>query len=137
MNIKKLTPQQWAELSEKAHLIVFGKNKPASMDRIDYALLCEDDKNILGYITVREQDSESVYWQFGGTFPGTRSTIKAFHVFQAFIRWARENCKRVAMLVENTNTAMLKFAMKMGFRIVGIRNFQGNILLEHLLEFGG
>lgn len=51
---------------------------------------------------------------------------------------AKEFCekdyKRITTYIENKNTPMLKFAMKIGFRITGIRNYKNEILLEHLLE---
>jgi hypothetical protein len=37
--------------------------------------------------------------------------------------------------VENTNVAYLKLAMKMGFRVIGVRMFKGQVLVELLLDF--
>ncbi len=137
MRIEKLTPQQWSYLSETAHLTVFGKLKPATFDRIDYALLVVDaEKKPLSYLTARELDHESVYWQFGGSFPETIGTTASLTNFRACIGYTKElGMKRISFLVENDNTAMLKLAMREGFKIVGIRNFKGTVLLEHLLEF--
>jgi hypothetical protein len=140
MKINLLTPDSWALLSENAHKIAFGEIKPASMDRIDGALIAEDAFGIpMGYLTFRESDSETVYWQFGGAMPGTKDTIKSFKAYQGFVKFFEEQTKhkRITTLIENTNTVMLKMAMKVGFRIVGIRNYKGSVLLEHLLEFGG
>ena len=53
----------------------------------------------------------------------------------AFVEWCKPRYKRITTLIENKNTVMLKMAMKVGFRVIGVRNFQGSILLEHLLEF--
>lgn len=135
MKVEKLSPQQWSVLSEKAHLIVFKENKPAYFDRIDYALICSDAGTVLGYLTAREMDHETVYWQFGGTFPSARGTILSFRVYDLFANWTKTAYKRVVTLIENDNIVMLKFAMKVGFRIQGIKNYHGNVLLEHVLEF--
>jgi hypothetical protein len=137
IRVEKLSAQQWQYFSEDAHKIAFGELKPASLDRIDYALLavCERDDKPTGYVTCRELDADSVYWQFGGAMPGAKETVKSFRTYEAFVGWHRSHYKRVSTFIENENTPMLKMAMKVGFRVVGIRNFKGSILLEHLLEF--
>lgn len=135
MKVIHFSKTAWVEYSEQAHSIVFGKIKPKEWDRIDYALMAVNDKVPMGYITCREHDALSVYWQFGGVFPGTKDTTASYRVLQAFICWAKERYKRVTMLIENKNLVMLKMAMKAGFRISGIRYFNESVLLEHLLEF--
>ena len=137
MRIERATPHQWASLSEDAHLAVFGTLKPATFDRIDYALLAVDSQQKpLAYLTARETDHETVYWQFGGSFPGARGTPQSYRAFQAFLRYTKEaGYKRVTCLVENTNTVFLKFVMKAGFLIQGVRMFKSTVLVEHMLEF--
>lgn len=138
VRVIKLSPSEWEKMSEDAHLVVFDELRPTRMDRIDFALLALDrDDNICAYVTCRELDEESVYWQYGGSFPGSRDTIKSFQAYQAFVRFSKENYKHVGTLIENTNQVMLKMAMKVGFIITGIRNFKGSILLEHQLDFRG
>lgn len=135
MNIVQVDPGTWTEkFSEHAHLICFGKHKNKNLDRIDYALLAVEDSPI-GYMTCRELDKDTVYWQFGGAFPGTKDTIKSFRAYQAFRDWHSTRYKRVVTYIENNNFVMLKMAMKIGFLVTGIRNFKTNILLEHTLEF--
>lgn len=138
MQVHKLSPSQWSFFSRDAHKIAFGEIKEPSSDRIDYALLVvsREDKPA-AYVTCREHDSRTVYWQFGGTMPGTRGGVGAFRAFEAMVEFARPHYDRVTCLIENTNTPMLKMAMKANFRVVGIRTYKGSILLEHLLEFHG
>lgn len=135
IEIDRLSPVEWKEFSERAHLITFGKHKPAEWDRIDFALVVRNDENLMGYVTCREIDAHTVYWQFGGAFPGTKSTSMSWIGYQAFVEYCKVRYKRISTLIENTNLVMLKMAMKVGYRIVGIRFFGGDILLEHLLEF--
>lgn len=136
IQIDVIKPEHWQRMSEKAHLVCFDKHKPKEMDRIDFALLAvKDGEDLLGYLTCREMDSETLYWQFGGAFPGTKSTSVSFSVYKLFVVYSKQNYKRVTTLIENDNTVMLKMAMKVGFKIVGLRNYKGLILLEHLLEF--
>lgn len=139
LSVKVLSPKNWFELSEKAHALVFDKHKPAERDRIDYALICEKKNNAIdafvGYVTVKELDGESVYWQYGGAFPQCKNTLIAFKGFGLFLDWTAKKYKRVSLMVANTNVSMLKFAMKAGFRIVGLRVTKEAILLEHILEF--
>lgn len=136
MFVVQLSREQWAKHSELAHLIVFNKRKPASMDRIDFALVAQKDDALISYVTCREHDAETLYWQFGGAFPGTKNTSLSFQAYQMGINWCKEKgYKRVTTAVENTNIVMLKFALKVGFLIVGIRNHHGSVLVELVLEF--
>lgn len=135
IEVKKLMPDEWKSLSEDAHRICFNEEKPVSFDRIDYALLCVSQDIPRMYVTCREYDHETVYFQYGGAFPGTRQTVMSWTCFAAITNFVARTYKRVAMLIENTNTVMLKFAMKIGYRIIGVRCFAGSVLLEHLLEF--
>lgn len=137
MITKKITNAEWQALSEQAHLVVFNEVKHASMERIDFALVAEDkDQSLCAYTTCRELDAESLYFQYGGAFPGTKGTTKSFEAFKGFLRWAKESgYKRVCYYVENTNAPMLKLAMKCGFLITGVRTYKQHVLLEHLVEF--
>lgn len=136
MQVKVIPPEEWGKhFSEQAHLVAFGKSKPAHFDRIDYALLVVDGEKPLGYVTCRELDHETVYWQFGGAMPGTRGTLHTPQVFDAMLTWARKLYRRVTFVVENTNQAMLKLAIHRQFLIVGCRFFHGTVLVEHMLEF--
>lgn len=135
IRVERFTPREWAQHSENAHKICFGKLKPSAWDRIDFALLVVNDDRPLGYVTCRETDPETLYWQFGGAFPGTKDTATTFKGYCAFVEYCRDKYKRITTLIENDNLVMLKMAMKVGFRVVGIRFAAGSVLLEHVLEF--
>ena len=135
LRVVKFSLKEWEVVSEATHLVVFGTKKPASFDRLNYAIGVLDYKNEpVAYVTVREHDHESVYWQFGGALPKAKRSIVAYRAMQEAIRWQLESSKRISFLVENDNLPMLHLAMKTGFRIVGVRYFKNHILLEHLLE---
>lgn len=136
ITIVKLNRDEWTQFSENAHLIVFNERKPPEMERVDFALLAEIGVHqLLGYVTCRELDKDTLYWQYGGAFPRAAKTSMSFSFYMRFIWWTKQHYKRVSFLVENTNTVMLKMALKAGFKIVGIRNYKNHILLEHHLEF--
>jgi hypothetical protein len=136
VNVERLTADEWRELSEGAHKVVFEEQRPSHFDRIDYALLAVGDDGLpQGYLTARELDSSSVYWQYGGAFPGTKGSSKSFAAYQEFVRWTRERYGRVTTLVQNTNVVYLKMAMSVGFRIIGVRCFHGDVFCELMLEF--
>lgn len=136
IRIEQIQPMQWRLFSERAHLLCFGKNKPVTWDRIDFALLGLEQDEPLGYITCREVDATTLYWQFGGAFPAIRGSFHSFRVYEEFVKFCKDQCyERITTLIENDNLPMLKMAMKVGFRVIGVRTFKGSILLEHLLEF--
>ena len=134
IRIEVYDQKAWATFSENAHKIAFGEIKPADMDRIDFALMAVRDTTPLGYITCREFDKDTLYWQFGGAFPGTKATSLSWKVYQSLVEWCRPRYKRITTLIENTNLVMLKMAMKVGFRVCGVRFYNGSILVEHVLE---
>jgi hypothetical protein len=137
MRVVLIGKEDWVEIAEKAHLIVFNEVKKPEMDRIDFALLVENDGGIpMQYATCKELDAESLYFQYGGSFPGTKGSPKSLHCMERILDWAEfAGYRRIAFLVENTNEPMLKLALRCGFLITGIRNFKGSILLEHTREF--
>lgn len=135
MKLQRLSPQEWEGLAEQAHLAVFGEVRPASMNRIDFALVTERDSVPLQYMTCREADEETVYINYGGSFPSAKGTPLSYQCFELEMAYLQEKYKRATMLIENTNQPMLKFAMKQGLVITGIRNFKGSILLEHTIEW--
>ena len=135
VKLEKLSPSEWALISESAHMTCFKEERKKSMDRIDYALLTTRDGVPCSYVTVRELDSRSVYWQYGGAFPSAEKGIKAFNDYCSFVSWHCERYDRVTTLIENNNIAMLKMALHCGFRIIGIRYFNNSILLELLNDF--
>lgn len=135
VEVDVLLSPEWDKYAEKAHLICFNKLNPAEKQRIDFALVSRWGDRLMGYVTCREMDADTVYWQFGGAFPGTKDTALTFKGYTALIGHCKNKYKRITTLIENTNTPMLKMAMKAGFLIVGIRNYNASILLEHVLEF--
>lgn len=135
VDIELLTREQWRPLSENAHLICFSESKPVEMDRIDFALLVKRGSQLLGYCTCRETDSKTLYWQYGGAFPGAKGTSLSLPGYIGLVWWTKQRYDRVSTFIENNNLVMLKMAMKVGFRIIGIKTFDGRILVEHGMEF--
>jgi len=132
----KLSSKEWEIYAEAAHLAVFSENRPKEMNRIDFALVVHDGDLPLGYGTFRELDDESVYMQYGGAFPSCAKTMNAWYVYEQVINTLKKSCyKRATTLIENKNIPMLKFAFKMGFKIMGIRFFNNEIYCELLKEF--
>lgn len=122
-------------MSKDAHLTCFSEIREASFDRIDYALVVADETSRpVGYITCKEFDANTTYWQHGGGFPESIG-VPIFRAYQACVEWEKENHKRIFTLIENKNKRMLKMAMKVGFDIIGCKTITGSIMLEHLIEF--
>jgi hypothetical protein len=128
--------EEWAEFAEAAHLAVFKENRPNEMNRIDFALLAVEDGVPLGYGAFREADHQMVYMQYGGAFPSSYGTPKAWYSYSAIVDKLKEiGYKYATTLIENDNMRMMKMAFKKGFRIIGVRNFEGKILCELLNSF--
>jgi hypothetical protein len=134
MRVERIEARDWATVSEYAHSYAFGARKPASSDRIDFALLVTHEGIPQGYVTVRELDHETVYWQFGGAFPKAERSLKVLKGYRLMIDWTRHRYARIRTFIANDNLTMLKLAMKVGFRINGVRLHEGKVLVEHELR---
>lgn len=137
IEIEMIYPDEWKVMAKNAHLAVFDEIRNADVDRISFALLGKKNDQLLGYVTARETDAETVYWQFGGAFQGCKGSILVIRTYQAFIDWMKNKYKRITTFVENTNLSYLRLAMSCGFLITGIKNFNNTILIELTLEFKG
>ena len=134
MEVLQIPKIEWDTLAKDAHVAVFGGGVPHGVIRYDYALVAVQDEIMQTYVTVREVTKDIVYWQYGGAFPPARDTIKSYRGYEAMTEWTRERYSEIFTLIENTNTVMLKFALHIGYRIIGVRNFDGEVLLEHRLD---
>lgn len=128
------TPEQWYAYAESAHLLVFKKERAAWLDRISFALLARRRDEVIGWVTCREFDGETLYWQFGGALDEQRG-LAAVHGFRAFLDYTRDRYKRCTTFVSNENIGYLHLLMKTGFRIIGSRFFRKEIYLELIMEF--
>lgn len=136
MRVNKLTPEQWDVISADAHVAVFQELRPSLMNRIDYAMVVVNGPKICGFTTVRELDHESVYWQFGGILPDIRKSSFSIRSYFAIAEWSfGEGVKNISTIVENTNTVMLKMALRIGFVIIGTKTLGGKIYVDlHLKQ---
>ena len=135
MKVERITPIEWTKFGAEAHLVCFGEKRDTQLDRIDFALLAADEKP-LAYMTCKELDGESIYLQYGGAFPSAKDTFLAFKSYAAMLNRLKEmGYKRAGTYIENKNKVMLKFAMKAGWLITGVRTFEGDVLLEHQMNF--
>lgn len=137
MELVKLSSSEWHNFSQEAHLICFNEEMSRELNRIDFALVSHEEGLPLAYTTCREFDAETIYMQFGGAFPSAKGTMKSFQSYMKILEALKSHYKRATTLIENKNIPMLKFAMKAGFLITGLRHYKGAILLEHLLEWEG
>lgn len=125
---------EWTRFAEDAHKACFDKIFPAKSMRFDFALLVAKGDLAMGYVTCREIAEDTVYIQWGGAFPGTRHSVNTWPGYLAIHAWLGQKYKKCVTHIENDNCVMLKMAMKRGYRICGLRHFENQILLEHLLE---
>lgn len=134
MELVHMTSDQWTNYAADAHLVVFNEVRPVEMNRIDFAIMTVNEGIPQTFMTARELDSETVYMQYGGSFPSAKGTVTSFTSYSLIVDYLLSKYKRITTLIENTNFPMMKFANKKGLLVVGIRYFKGQIFLEHLIE---
>jgi len=131
MRIERLSKTEWDQISCNAHVAVFKEIKPAYTNRIDYALLMLEEKKIIGFGTVRELDDESIYWQYGGALEEHRNTPATFRAYCLTADYCfAHGVNNITTIVENTNLSMLKFALKIGFLIIGTKTLDNKVYLD-------
>lgn len=136
--IIQIDPKEWAaRFASSAHVAVFGEHRPGYSNRIDYALLVIDvERDVpVAYLTARELDHESIYWQYGGSFKPHFRPHTALTIYNQLIAWHGERYKRVSTFTKNDNLEYLRIALKCGFLVIGTRTFNGDILLDLLNSF--
>lgn len=136
MIIHLIAKEIWPQLAENAHRAIFNEPLPASQERIDFALFGVDEQSQpIGYITCKEIEPTVLQWSFGGVMPNRPKSYRNWLYFQSVLqKCAQLGYEQAFFRVRNTNTGMLKFALKAGAVIVGSRTIAGNLWLEHLLE---
>jgi hypothetical protein len=139
LRVVRIEAEDWkANFSEVAHLLAFSRNKPVAFDRIDYALLVLQGDKPAAYVTAREQDHETVYWQFGGGFPWALRSILMTRIFDIVIGFEKlAGRKRLSIRIENTNLAMLKLAISRSWLVVGVLSIDGNTLVQLVKNING
>lgn len=134
MRIEVLSPLQWSEYAEAAHAIAFNEIRPVYVNRLDFAFLVVDEDKPLAFTTFREHDSETIYFQFGGAFPTAIGSTTSFKCYSLVVDKIKSlGYKSATTLVKNTNIVMLKFAFKVGFKIIGVKCVNNEIFCELLL----
>ena len=132
---EKIPREKWGALEELSHTICFGERRPQEMNRFDFVMAGMLGNELMGYTTCLEMDAETVYLQHGGAFPDYEKSLYVWQAYQALLNALEPDYKRVWTRIKNTNTVMLKLALKLGFLITGIYQFKGDTLVELELEF--
>lgn len=136
LKLFQIPAEEWKHYSFDAHKAVFDEILPRDMDRIDYALLAVDMARDVpvAYMTCREFDRDTIYLKHGGAFAPIRGTLVSLPCYKHMLSYLEERYKNLTTLVENTNTVYLKMALTCGFKVIGVRNYKGVVLLELFKE---
>lgn len=136
MNLVKYCPEEWLDFSEMVHSLVFNESRSKDIARFDFVLAVWDQMIPVGYVHCREMDRDSIYIGYGGAFPDVRGSGKSLEGFSMILDFLKKDYKRASMLIENNNIKMLKLALNAGFKVIGLRNAEGDIFLEHSIKWG-
>ena len=137
MKVIKIGKDEWGTVSRDAHLLTFGEDR-GDLDTIDFSLLAlDDERKAAGYVTCKEWDKVTLYWQYGGVMPRYKKTFSTFGIYKDLINWCKKDYFRITTKIENNNKAKLRMANMAGFLIQGTYNHHGKILVDHCLEFKG
>lgn len=132
VSLKKLSLEEWKPFSRDAHRISFNHEREEDMDRIDYALVTYNDRELCCYATIIELDKNAAYMQHGGSFPSVAKGVYTVKGYFMFINWLKENYTSISTKIHNENIAMQKLAHSAGLRAVGAYFDEGETFLTYL-----
>ena len=124
-----ITKKEWDEYKDGYYRALFGTQR-GDLDSIDYCSLVIFRDHIAGYVTVKELDKKTAYWQLGGVLPKFQNTVFSVKGYKDLIGWFSERYKYIRTRIVNTNTKMLRMALKAGFLIIGTVMFHNKVYVE-------
>lgn len=134
MRLNVLSLPEWNEIAEQWHKACFEEQRPASMNRCDYALVVTDSEKMICYTTILEFDSQTAHMQHGGSAPEVRGTALTVRGYKMMMQWLREKYSQATTHIGNWNIPMLKMAMNEGFLIVGADFHNDGVCYLHLFN---
>lgn len=136
IHVARVETQDFNDFGERVHWACFREVRPKEKNTCDYVVMAFEDSRILGYATIIEMDKETAYMQHGGAVPEIQGTPTAKKVYRVIMAWVKEHYKRISTQIQNTNTAMIKFALSEGFLINGVLAYgDGEIFLQLIQGF--
>lgn len=131
--IKQVSKEVWEkDFEEITHKVVFDEDLPDDIQDYDFVLVSEDDeKEIVGYVTVQELTKDMCFIVYGGSFPKYRATKKAYISFSGYVDFLHSMYKTVGFVTAHDNFPMIKFGAKKEFKICDMYKKDNKILLEH------
>ncbi len=137
LSVERIEAFIWEQnFAADARRAVFSERLPPGFDRIDFALLLINARDVVavGYMTCRELDAKTVYLKHGGAFTPGEKQPWLQRGFTLCLDKLLAQYETITTLVENTNRPYLKMAIATGFIPIGMRTFKGTTLVELSLE---
>ena len=134
MILRKLTKEQWKEFEPEAHQLCFGYRVEPDYHNFSHTLVTELDGKPIAYAQIRELNKDTCYYHFGAVFPPCRGTANSMRSLRMFTEETMKQYKYIITNIRNTNTAMLKLELSIGFVPIGMIVQNNELWLELKLE---
>jgi hypothetical protein len=119
--ISQLNGEQWGEVSEAFHQLVFSHQREKTTERVTGAFVDMDSTGRpFGFATYIELDDATVYLQFGGVIGPRQKTPKSYKRFVAFVEELQTKYEFIKTKVSSKNSLYIMMCLKAGFRINGV-----------------
>lgn len=132
LSLERINSDEWKKFSESAHMIAFREVRTNDHDRIDYALIVRNEKDICAYATLIEIDKKTVYMQHGGAMPNVEKSVNVIKCYFMIMNWLKEQYNYISTKVLNLNAPMIKLAMSAGLVITGVECVNNLIFLNFM-----
>lgn len=133
IRVERLDKDTWNKgFAHLAHQAVFRESFDSDLKDLSFGLLgINETHTLVAYCTVAEVGENSCFILYGGAFADFRNSITAFNAFREFDNYLSSRYDSLGFLTENKNKPMIKYGIRQGFTIIGMRFSRDKIFLEH------
>jgi len=139
MKVTLFSRQEWLEyFGNDAHFSVFKESVGDTLNKsfFDAAAVVFDNTLPVIYTTVKQLSEDSVYLEFGGSFPEYRGSFKVLKAFKLLIEtFKNSGALMVGFATKNDNVAMQKLGLGAGFLPCGFHTTKSGVFIEYTLNF--
>jgi ribosomal protein S8E len=136
VKIHKASKQEFDTVVYKTHMAVFEDKVEETFFRYDYALFTEDGNGEpISYTLCRELNEDTVEMAYGGTVKEHRG-LSSKESMMMILNELLSTYKRAVFQTKNTNFPMLRLALSLGGKIIGVHQNPRNDMYVSV-EFDG
>jgi hypothetical protein len=130
MEVRAFSKDEWRKVSKEIHRYAFNEIIDDDLETISLALMAMKDETPQAYCTLIDMDKYTCYMQHGGALPAAKGTINVAKGYVKMVEWVKNKYPRITTRIRNDNVSMIKLALGVGFKIVGVEVYEDGVFLS-------